>query len=294
MITAEQIAAGIDSLPALPASVGRLSALLRDPHTGAEDFERVIRPDAALTANLLRIANSAAFGQAYQVSEVKRAIALLGTDRVFEVAVAMAMGAIIPTHVPGYDMGASGYWEHCAAVATLGEALVRRLGRRELRGAFTAGLLHDVGILVVATYLAESAALLRDAREKTGITYYEAERQVLGTDHADVGAAIILRWGLPSHLSDAARYHHRPDDAEGLESSPMVDIVHVADCMAYAFGFGADVGGLDRRISPGALRRLGATGDLLEAVAADTLDTIYEVVDIFEGGGGGARGEGAA
>ena len=280
MIAPSVILSRVKALPTLSGAALRLSELARDQRSSAADFERVIRPDPALTANLLRVANSAYFGLRNRVESVKQAVTVLGLTRVSEVAAAAAFAPVIPARLPGYDIEASAFWLHSVAVAVLSERLAVELKMPRPDLTFTAGLLHDIGKLAIGTFVSqESVEIL--GRVRGGLAFASAEREVLGVDHAEVGALVADAWRLPAAMGAVARWHHAPDDVPEGVDRPLVDLVHAADGLAHALGLGADVGELARQIAPGTEARLGIRARRLERVAGASLDAIREMAGLF-------------
>jgi len=281
----ERLLGRVKELPTLSTSLARLSQLVRDEASSAADFEDVIRPDPALTANLLRVANSAYFGLRSHAGSARQAITLLGLKRVFEVAASAAFAPVIPRALAGYDLRAEDFWRHCVAVAVLSERLAAELrcGTPDL--LFTAGLLHDVGKLAAGAFVAEGQARILE-RTRAGLSFAAAEREVLGICHDELGGAVAEAWNLPPAVRAAARWHHQPCEAPQDVDPTLVALVHVADALAHQLGFGTDVGELARRVEAGAERRLGVKVQKLEAVACAGLEQIGEMSALFQGSGG--------
>lgn len=271
----------VRTMPALPAPITRLFVMLGDPRSSAADAEAVIRPDAALTANILRLVNSAFFGLSRSVTSVRQAVALLGLRRVLESATSVSMLKFVPSTLPGYGIDARAYWDHCAATAVISEELIAELGLPTQELAFTAGLLHDVGKLAIASYL------LGDAKWKTARfdayapSFLEAEELALGTTHAAVGAMLALRWQLPETLVWVTRWHHQPESAGDAAPAVLLDVVHLADALAHSLGYGADQGELSRTASAQAAARLGVRVRRLESVAAASMAKIKAMSEVF-------------
>lgn len=277
----DRILARVKTLPTLSEAVTRLASLRADPNAGAADFERVIRPDPALTANLLRLANAAWFARGRTVTSARQAVTLLGVKRLFEVVTSAAFARVIPSTLPGYQMDASSYWQHSIAVAVLAERLAAELGQPTADLTFTAGLLHDVGKLAVAAFLAEERDALLAHLAHGEATLVTAERATLGTDHAEIGAALATRWALPAPVVQVARHHHAPGDAPEGEARRQCDLVHVADALAHSFGFGGDVGELAREVDAAATTRLGVTSRVLEHAVCESLDAIRQMASML-------------
>lgn len=281
MIATRTILKRVEDLPTLPTSVAQLAALLQDDQARAADFEEVIRPDPAMTANLLRMANTPFFGSRQNVASVSHALAVMGTKRAFEATAAAAFSNVIPPRIPGYGMDARGFWAHCAAVAILSEALSRDLDLQAPALTFTAGLLHDIGKLVIGAFLFEAWDPVVGAMRLKDTPFISAEREVLGTDHAEVGALISSHWSLPGAISIAVGKHHSPEDAPTEADQVLVDLIHAADGLAHLVGQGVDSNDWSRSVNREVIQRLGIRNSGLERVASESLDRIRSAGGAF-------------
>jgi HD-like signal output (HDOD) protein len=273
MISIVDILAEVDRLPTLNATVVRLMGMLHDDDIGFGDIEKVIRTDPSLTANLLRTANTAYFATSRRVESVNEAISVRGLRRLVDVVTLSAMADVIPEELPGYGLSAQSFWRHCVAVAVLAESLGRRLETGRSGLALTAGLLHDLGKLVISTYLARQPGRPDGQLRLTSI---ESERAALGTDHARIWKALAEAWRLPHAVALVNQAHHAPGESE--DDSPSDDytvtLVHVADGMAHAFGFGGGVNDHQPEFSQTALDRLKMGKRQAEQVAWACLENI--------------------
>jgi putative nucleotidyltransferase with HDIG domain len=269
-----EILAGIKKLPAFSSTVVRLSSLIKDPDAGPGEFEAVVQPDPALTANLLRMANSAYFGLSRRIGSAREAITLLGVRRVFELGAMAAVDAVVPDTLPGYGIDASVFWGHSVAVAVIAERLSkeRKLATPSL--TFTAGLLHDVGKLVISNFLADRIAALRSELASGDLSLIACEQKLLGADHAQIGADLGAVWNLPEEVVRVIASHHAPEIVNEGRGDILVDLVHAADCLSHSMGFGADVGGMHRQVDDAAIARLGLRHIDLEHVASRALPEI--------------------
>jgi len=287
VISSELVMAKVKKLPTFSTTLVRLWSVSRDERAGAADFEKVVRPDPSLTANLLRVANSAYFGLRCKAESVRQAVTLLGVKRVCEVATTVAFAPVIPERLPGYDVAATAFWSHCVAVAVFSERLAHELRAASPDLLFTAGLLHDIGKLAVGSFVAADQGKIL-ARARGGESFIEAERAVLGIDHGELGAMMAQGWSLPPAVAAAARWHHRPAEAPEAERQ-LVGLVHAADALAHSMGFGADSGELARRVDVNLEALLGVKPRRLEAVAGGALEAIKEMTSLFSGPVGGSR-----
>ncbi len=287
MTAREAILARVRELPTLSASALRLGELAQDGRSSAADFEHAIRPDPALTANLLRFANVAYFGLRSRAESVKQAVTLLGVKRVSEIAAAAALAPVIPPRLGGYGVSASEFWLHCVAVAVLTERLTDELGLLRSERLFTAAVLHDVGKLAIGTSVELASGEILGRVRRDGEPLVAAERAVLGLDHGEVGGLVAEAWRLPTVAGTVARWHHAPGDAPPSADGGTIDIVHVADALAHSMGFGADAAELARAVDPGAEARLGIRPRSLERVASASVEEIHQLAALFGAPPGG-------
>jgi putative nucleotidyltransferase with HDIG domain len=277
VIAPSLVAESIESLPTLPLAVAELSRLLATGEASAAELERVVRPDPALTANLLRVANSAMFRGVRPIGTVREAVARMGTRNVFAVAAGAAFRRVIPARIPGFELDATAFWRHAVATATIAARLDRKHHGPGSELVFTAGLLHDVGKLVLGVFLERYAADLATRLAGEDLSFVAAERELLGTAHPEVGEAIARRWGLPAPIGLAARYHHQPTAAPRGAGRHIAGLVHIGSALAHLLGFGADVGELHRQVDPEVAAALGLDAAALERLACDCLDEIVEL-----------------
>lgn len=232
--TLQELITATHELASLPQTTARLLELLEDPTVEAVQLLDVIGRDPGLTANLLRLCNSAYYGRRREVGTLLEALVMLGNRTVLTLAFATSMGKVLRGDLAGYGLRKDDLWRHCLAVAFGSAAIVRDEGHENLRDrAFTAGLVHDIGKLLLDRLLArrlEWEGVPGDERQQA-----EVERQVVGFDHAEAGAALAGAWRFPEQLVAAIRWHHEPEAAEGDTS--LVRVVQAADVIAAALGY---------------------------------------------------------
>jgi putative nucleotidyltransferase with HDIG domain len=273
-----KIMAEVDSFPSIPGSAVKLVAMLDDPDTSVQAIEEVLRLDPGMTANVLRLTNSAYVGLPAKVGSVKRAIMLLGMKKLKQILVTSCVGPVLDASVPGYDLTAGELWRHSIAVSIAAEDLTRELHIEGVEDIFTAALLHDVGKLILGRFVEDDMAAIQ-AAAGDDVSFEMAEKVVLGFDHADIGARILSRWSFPQILVHAVHWHHDPD--KGGSTSQTTDIVHVANVLCLMMGIGVGREGLQYEPSPGVTRRLGLKPIHLESVASRTLQWVEELSDVF-------------
>lgn len=220
-------------LATLPATVIQLIDLLEDTTTCAERVQEVLERDPAMTANVLKLANSAYYGVRRTISNVREALVMLGNRSVMTLAFATGMAPVLRRDLVVYDLTREDFWRHSVIAAAAASLSADLCGNGRWRTqAFTAGLVHDIGKLVIDMYLGSEGE--DQLFEDVGGGLRAAERSVLGFDHGEVGATMADTWGFPCNLAAAVGYHHDPTLAP--EPGPVVRAVAVGDIVANALG----------------------------------------------------------
>lgn len=223
----------INKLPTLPETYQKLVNCLKDPNASMEEVGQIISRDPAMTARLLKVVNSAYFGLAKPVGDVSRAGTLLGLDRIMALVLGQGIfsGADIPK-VEGFSLDA--LWSHSVATAAAAHriAMEEGLEKDKINAAFLAGMLHDLGKLVLAMGMpGEYARVLASTHEHPD-REIEFEMFELQASHPDVGAYLVGLWGLPNTIAEAIAYHEDPAQSK-VQGFGLPGIVHVADRIAY-------------------------------------------------------------
>jgi putative nucleotidyltransferase with HDIG domain len=197
--------------------------------------------------------------------------------------------SVLPYRIPGYDISAKSLWLHSVATGVLCERLASALRIKPPDLLFTAGLLHDIGKLVVGALLVGQSERILQEINNNGTTFFKAEQTLLDTDHAEIGALLCETWALPPALAWTARWHHSPNEAvehasERLDLT-LIDLVHLADGLAHTLGFGADIGALSRTIENETMDRLLVDKQSIDQTVSETvINCIWEMGDMVAGG----------
>lgn len=219
----------IHELPTLPSVVMQVSSMLQDIETSAQALAKVIECDQAIVPKLLKLVNSAFFGFSSKVSNVAHALMLLGFNTVQNaiISIAIIKTLDLKKKIPGFDM--ADFWRHTIAVAVTARYLDKTLGGHFKEDAFTAGLIHDIGKIIMAQYFQERFISTYQAMQSQNTTFSNAEQSYFPVSHAAIGARIAKKWGLPPTLCDVIKRHHQPKTSGEKEN--LVLIVHTADAL---------------------------------------------------------------
>ena len=262
----------VQDLPALPDVAFKVMRLVDDPKASANDIARTVSSDQALTARLLKLANSAFYGASRRVSTVSEAVVLLGMRTVKNMTLALKCQDMLERELPGYALQRGDLWRHSFCCAYAAQCLAKRAGYRVVEEVFVAGLLHDIGKVVLNVYLQGECADISAMAAAANIPFMDAERAVLGFDHAEAGGRVLEKWNLPLPLVECVRYHHTPRDQP--TPSPLTSLVHVADVLCLMLGIGLGVDGLNYPLQDGTL-------ELLRLSEADFEETTSHVCEVL-------------
>lgn len=263
----------LNQIPPLPSAAVELLRLIREDKASAAEMADSLRLDPGLTANVLKLANSSAHAGG-GVIDVGDAVARLGMRAIANLAVAGAAVSMLDGSVTGYDLPPGCLLAQSLGVALGVEALAFRLGIRPPAHAFTAGLLATVGKVVLGAFVEVDVASVIETALAKKIPFHEAEKLVLGIDHAQVGAVLLKRWNLPPEIVSVVRYRLDPDSAPAVD--PALDLVHAADAMVRLMGVGVGLDALFHQPSAAVIERLGLDEALIEDVLADLFPRVRE------------------
>ena len=269
----------VEAFPGMPATAAKLLPLLDNPDSTPSEVENIVKYDPGLTANILKLTNSAYFGIPTKVSSIKQAIILLGWKRLIQVVTTICMSPLMKKAIPGYDLRSGELWRHSIAVSVAAELLVKALKIPDADEVFTAALLHDIGKLILGNFVKNDLEQIQ-AMVTKGITFDVAESMVLGTNHAEVGGQILHKWSFPVELVNAVRWHHDPESCEN--TCVLSDIVHVANTVGSMTGFGKGEEKIDIEPFGPVVDRLGLKANHLEAMAEQTLQELEKLSALWE------------
>lgn len=262
-------------LPSSPSLMPRLMAVLQDTTSGADDIERIVLLDPALAASTLRLANSAFFAAGHSVETVAEAVMRLGQREIYRLASLALVNrweSVAGRSAYGGDPG--DFCRHALCTALAAEILAETTGRADPQVAYTAGLVCDMGKLAVAHACGAFFVEIRARQSATKSAWLQAERDVLGYDHAQVGAELLRSWRFPANLVAAAEFCHRPADGPE-ESKPLLALLHAAKIVSTSFGPGVADDGFLFESNETLLAEMGYSPEMLEAAMPAVLERSY-------------------
>lgn len=250
-LSMDTLLANVDNLPSLPGVVAELIRSLEKEAVSVDELVEGIASDQALAARVLRVANSPFYGIQQRVAHIHDAIVVLGFQAVGSLVLAASItGYFVPPQGSGIDPAV--FWRHGIGTGLCARALAHKCGLDAETG-FTAGLLHDIGQLLLVTRHPRQYAEVLAWRDANDCPMRDAERSVLGFDHAQAGEMVTRRWRFPPGIVQAVAHHHEPGRAE---TPGYADLAHVADALAHAMNLARDARALVPPIDAAAWRRL--------------------------------------
>lgn len=254
----------IDALPPLPATSIRLVNVIGDPSASVTDIVEVIKYDQALTSEVLRLCNSAYFGLSRQIASLNDAMVCLGTLKLLQLVMSVHANAMLNTPQIGYGLEGGMLWRQSVATALAAADFAKRVRYANVNLAFTSGLLHDIGKIVLSRYVAEEFTAILTLVNEHKLAFIEAERQVLGFDHTQVGGMVAERWKLPEPIVRCIKYQYEPQRLDPPDT--LVDVIYLGNCVCLLMGIALGTDGLSYRADDAVAARYKLGEADLEAV----------------------------
>jgi HD-like signal output (HDOD) protein len=262
----------LSELSSLPSIALRIIEAAVDEHTDAEDLRQLIERDPALAARIIRIVNSSFYGLRQEVADLRSAIALLGTKQIRNVAITVFVSRQFTPTASKESLDRNQLWNHSMAVGAVARMLAKTLKNADPDEAYLAGLLHDMGLLIIDQHLARHVPRIRTSMSE-GASLHEAVEQILTFDPSQLGAYVAWRSKFPSRLVSSIEFHQKPDAYQGDERQ-LTDLVAMADYVATLNGTGVLSESKPERPSPGVFERLGLSDERLAELAPQILETL--------------------
>lgn len=259
----------IKNLPTLPGIVAKLSKMAENPDTTTTQMGELIGKDYVLAAKLLKLVNSAFYGFPQRISSLSSAIILLG----FNVIKSLIISASIFEIMEDQDVE---LWQHSLGCAVVCNVLARRLGMSDPEEVSTAGLIHDIGKVAIKMELPRQYAEINAIVKERQVARRVAEMEVLGVDHAEVGAWLAKKWNLPDKLVEPVAHHHAPDQA-ARPVKLAAAIVHFGDIMIRGLGYGHGEDVWVPTLNPQAWELLKLTPPILDEILDEVEEKLWDV-----------------
>ena len=264
----------LDDLPPMHEVVMKAQEIMADPGSDIEDLVAIIETDQSIAVRILKLINSAHYGLSGKVSSIRQACSLLGLRTLQEVIITVGVSKVLGRKLKGYEFGSGELWLHSVATGFCSRILVERKNPELVSDAYMGGLLHDAGKIILDQYVLERKDAFKDFMKDETKTVLDAEKRILGFDHAEIASDICTKWNIPENVTLAIRYHHYPSHSDENE---LAYIVHTADYLARLSGLGYEDDDLMRELEEGALEFLGFKQEDFSDITFQVLEYVQKL-----------------
>ena len=276
-ITLIKLVGKVREMPPLPQSITQILEITKDDSSSSRELADVFEKDPTLAVNILKLANLPSYGFSSRISTISHAIVCLGLETIKSIALTSSTHEMLNKEIIAYSLGEGMLWQHSISCATCAKIIAQRIGYKDNEEAYIAGLLLDIGKIILSGFAEDEFKQISEIAEKDKVPFNIAEQQVLGFDHPQVGGRVIKKWNLPSALVEAVLYHHQPDKAEAHKT--LAYIVHLADAISCMLGIGLGSDGLMYAFEEHTLDALGLSNEDVESIMSELADKVGEEDD---------------
>jgi putative nucleotidyltransferase with HDIG domain len=271
----KKLASAVDAMPAFPNRVQKVLDLTRNPNCAPKDLVQVIEKDPVVTVKILRVVNSAYYSLPKQITSIGHAVVYLGFNTIKNLALSIAAIGMLPKeNEAGFDP--QQYLLHSLTTAGISKQLALRVEDADPMDCFIAGLLHDFGKVVLAQFMPKEFRMALETSQWNGTSLHLALREVIGVDHAVIGAMLVEKWRFAPHLIETIRHQYGPE----LADSDMIACVFGANQISKKLKFGFGGNACVEEFPPAVAKRLGGSLDELISSLGD-LTSVFEEAKIF-------------
>ena len=269
MTSLDGILEQIDLLAPIPAIASQIMTKSDDPDSSLAEIADLIANDPALTANLLKICNSAYFSLPRKVESVKDAVAWVGLDQIVELVLTNSVSANFNKGLEGYGLGEGELWRHAVTSAHIAKSLAQRYGASQNKHLiYTAALLKDIGKLILGRFVAFSFEKINILVHSQGYSFNDAEKNIIGMNHEELGAMVGQKWAFSEKLIYMIRHHHLTN--ESARQDPETTLIYLADIICMMMGICTGTDGLSYRFYGDVLKRINLSEKDLQGIIAET------------------------
>lgn len=275
----DEILSLVEHVPPFPKVMQLILDLLQDPEVTASALAEVIQYDEAITANVLKICNAAYFGLPRKVSSLDEALVVIGHDILKDIIITSSSARFYKGQTgEGYKLEEGDLWRHSVATAIMAKELVKHVKGIDPGEAYTCGLLHDIGKRFLSTFVADDFKKITMKVAKEKCPFVEAEKEILGANHAELGGMILTKWDFSPEMQRAVEFHHDPD---ALEKEPLTALIALSNTLVISMGIGVGADGLATSMQGEGLKRFGIAPMVLDLCMANLLEEMDKAQELF-------------
>lgn len=264
----------VSDLPPMPQTVLKAREIMANPRSDFKELAVLVETDQAIAAKVLKLANSAYYGLSGKVSSIQHASVVLGHKALGELITMGGAASILGGILEGYGLKAGDLWRYFLGVAFGSRIIANKKKPALVNDAFAAGLIHDVGKLILDQHILERKELFQEFMADGQQSFLAAEKHILEFDHAEIASEVCKSWNIPQFLSTAIRYHHYPSRSQGNE---LAYIVHTADAIAMMTGLGLGIDGMLYKMDDKAMEFLDFEEEDVNDIMRQVLESVQKI-----------------
>ena len=272
----QRILRHMKDLPPIPQTIFKAREIMANPDSDFKELSNLFETDQAIAAKILKIANSPYYGYSGKITSIQRASVILGHKTLVELLTVIGTAGLLGNKLEGYWLDSGALWKHSLAVAFGSRIIANTIKPALSNDAFTSGLIHDVGKLILDQHVKERWELFQNFMDDGEHTFLDAEKKILDLDHAEVASEVCKKWNIPEPLIVAIRYHHHPSQSNGSE---LAYIVHVADAIAMMTSLGMGIDGTLYQMDDTAMEFLNLREENLNDIMGQVLEAIQKIAE---------------
>jgi len=270
----DKIFKSVVELPPMPQVVIKIQEIIADGNANAKKIAAIIETDQGIATKVLKVANSSYYGLSGKISSISHASVVLGHKVLGEIVTLAGAEGILDGKLPGYGYDPKDLWEHSLAVAFGAKIISNSKNPNMVKEAHMAGLIHDVGKIILDSYIVEKKEEIESFMEKEEKAFLEAESQYFGFNHAEIASEVCKKWNFPESITFAIKYHHQPGKSDGNE---LAYILHMADYIAIVSGTGYDSDDILYELEEGTMDHLNITNEDMSDITLKVIESVSKV-----------------
>lgn len=270
----KKILGSIRDLPPMPQTVIKGREIMADPNSDFKTLAALFETDQAIAAKILKLANSPYYGLGGRVSSIQHASVVLGHRALGELIAMGGTASLLGNRLEGYGLDAGALWKHSIAVAFGSKIIAEKKEPALSNDAFTSGLIHDCGKLILDKYVALKWSLFEELMGSGESSFLDAEKEILELDHSEVAGEVCKAWNIPKSLIAAIRYHHCPNRSN---DNSLAYIIHIADSIAMMTGLGMGIDSTFYVLDDKALDFIGLVEDDVSLIMAEIIEVTNKI-----------------
>jgi HD-like signal output (HDOD) protein len=264
----------VKDLPPMPQTVLKAREIMANPNSDFKELANLFETDQAIATRILKLANSPYYGYSGKITSIQRAAVVLGHKTLGELITMRGTAGLLGNRLVGYGLDSGALWKHSLAVAFGSRIIANKTKPALSNDAFTSGLIHDAGKLILDSYIEERWELFEKFMSAGEHSFLDAEKKILELDHTEVASEVCKTWNIPEPLTVAIRYHHHPSQSNGSE---LAYIVHVADAIAMMTGLGMGIDGTLYQMDDAAMAFLNLQEKDVNDIMGNVLEAVQKI-----------------